>query len=417
MQHDVTWVDVPAGSPFPLANLPYGSFSVGGEGEAVHAEGPRRRVGVAIGNQVLDLGGAAQGTGSPFTHLLDGPVVNPLMAAGAATWAEVRATVTEWLSDVRYRDAIGRHLFPCQDVTLHLPFEVGDYVDFYSSEHHAVNAGRILRPMGEPLTPNWKYLPVGYHGRAGTIAVSGTPVKRPPGQVREPGGTAPSFRPTQALDFEAELGFVVGPPSDLGCSVPLSAFEDHVFGVVILCDWSARDIQAWEYAPLGPFLGKSFLTSISPWLVPLAALRAARTDPPPRDPPLLAYLDDSDHRWGLDITLEVEMNGHVISRPPFSSMYWTAAQQLAHMTSNGASLRTGDLYGSGTISGPRPDEVGSLLELSWGGSRPFETSDGSVHTYLQDGDEVVITAAAPAVGGGTLGFGGVQGRVVGSGSP
>ena len=411
MQDDVTWVDVPAGSPFPLANLPYGSFSVGGEGE-----GSRRRVGVAIGNQVLDLGGAAQATGSPLTHLLDGPVVNPLMAAGAATWAEVRATVTEWLTDARHRDAIGRHLFPRRDVTLHLPFEVGDYVDFYSSEHHAVNAGRILRPTGEPLTPNWKYLPVGYHGRAGTLAVSGTPVKRPSGQVREPGGAAPSFRRTQALDFEAELGFVVGPPSDLGCAVPLSAFEDHVFGVVILCDWSARDIQAWEYVPLGPFLGKSFLTSISPWLVTLAALRAARTDPPPRDLPLLAYLDDSDRRWALDVTLKVELNGHVISRPPFSSMYWTAAQQLAHMTSNGASLRTGDLYGSGTISGPRPDEVGSLLELSWGGSKPFETPDGSVHTYLEDGDEVVITAAAPAVGGGTLGFGDVRGRVAGSGA-
>jgi fumarylacetoacetase len=193
--------------------------------------------------------------------------------------------------------------------------------------------------------------------------------------------------------------------------VPLSSFADHVFGVVILNDWSARDIQAWEYVPLGPFLGKSFLTSVSAWVVPLAALEPARCEPPLRDPAPLAYLDDTEHPWGLDVTLEVSLNGELISRPPFSTMYWTAAQQLAHMTSNGASLRTGDIYGSGTISGPAPDQYGSLLELSWGGSKPFELRHGSFRSYLEDGDEVLITATAPAVGGGTLGLGEVRGRV------
>ena len=405
MQGPSLWVPVPENSQFPLSNLPYGSFSI-------ETEGPGRRVGVAIGDHVIDVGAAARATGSPLSHLLEGHVVNPLMAAGPQTWNELRAAVTAWLSDTRYQDQVEPHLIPRRQVTMHLPFEVGDYVDFYSSEHHAVNAGRILRPSGNPLPPNWKYLPVGYHGRAGTVAISGTPVRRPSGQVRDSLDVTPSFRPSRALDFEAELGFVVGVPSDLGHAVPLSAFEDHVFGVMILSDWSARDIQAWEYVPLGSFLGKSFLTSVSPWLVPLAALKAARTDPPPRDPPLLSYLDDADHPWALDITLEVELNGRVISRPPFSSMYWTAAQQLAQMTSNGASLRTGDLYGSGTISGPRPDQVGSLLELSWGGSKPFQNPDGSTHTYLADGDEVVITASAPAAGGGSLGFGEVRGRVV-----
>ncbi len=407
MRRGSPWVPVPEKSQFPLANLPYGSFSI-------DEEGPRRRVGVAIGDHVLDLAGATRALGWRSYDLLEEPVVNPLMAAGRETWDELRTAVTEWLSDTRYRDQVGPLLIPRRLVTLHLPFEIADYVDFYSSEHHALNAGRILRPAGEPLSPNWKHLPVGYHGRAGTVVVSGTPVKRPCGQVRDSPGAAPSFRSSQALDFEAEVGFVVGVPSELGHSVPLSAFEEHVFGLVILSDWSARDIQAWEYVPLGPFLGKSFLTSVSPWLVPLAALEAARRDPPPRDPPVLPYLDDTDHPWALDIGLEVEMNGCLISRPPFSSMYWTAAQQLAHMTSNGASLRTGDLYGSGTISGPSPDQVGSLLELTWGGSRPFSTPDGSTHTYLADGDEVVITATAPAAGGGTLGFGEVRGQVVSS---
>ena len=405
METGASWVPVPDGSPFPPSNLPFGSFSIAPDDSL-------RALGVAIGDFVLDLGGAARAFGSPFADLVAGPVLNPLMAAGPRVWNEVRESVTQWIGDPIHRDSITPHLVPLDAVTLHLPFVVADYVDFYSSEHHAANAGRIFRPGTDPLPPHWKDLPMGYHGRAGTVVVSGTPVKRPAGQVRgQQDATVPDFRLSQALDIEAELGFVVGVPSQLGRPVPASSFDDHVFGVVMVNDWSARDIQAWEYVPLGPFLGKSFLTSVSPWVVPMAALEAARIPAPRRGTPLLPHLDDTGLNSGLDIALEIALNGQVISRPPFSTMYWTAAQQLAHMTSNGATLRTGDLYASGTVSGPDGDQVGSLLELSWGGSREFVTADGLAHTYLADGDEVSITAFAPAVGGGTLGFGGVRGRV------
>lgn len=392
------------GSPFPLANLPYGSFSVG-------ARAKDRAVGVAIGDQVLDLAAVARATNAPFADVVGGAVINPLMSAGPQVWKAVRDGITGWFTDERLRAVVEPHLYPLEGVTLHLPIDAGDYVDFYSSEHHAINAGRILRPGSEPLSPQWKHLPVGYHGRAGTIVVSGSPVIRPWGQVRQANGEGPLFRPSAALDIEAELGFIVGVPSRLGHPVPISSFADHVFGVVILNDWSARDIQAWEYVPLGPFLGKSFLTSISGWVVPIAALEAARTEPPARVPTPLPYLDDRDHPWGFDITLQVAVNGFPLSRPPFSSMYWTAAQQLAHMTSNGAAVRSGDIFGSGTVSGPTRDQYGSFLEMSWGGAQPFQLPDGSVRSYLVDGDEVVISATAPASDGGTLGLGEVRGRV------
>jgi fumarylacetoacetase len=371
-------------------------------------------IGVAVGDHVIDLASVARATNAWFADVVDGAVINPLMSAGPQVWKAVRDAVTTWLSDEALRTVVEPHLYPLEEVTLHLPIAAGDYVDFYSSEHHAINAGRILRPGSEPLSPQWKHLPVGYHGKAGTVVVSGSPVIRPCGQVRQPNEEGPLFRPSAALDIEAELGFIVGVPSRLGHPVPISCFADHVFGVVILNDWSARDIQAWEYVPLGPFLGKSFLTSISAWVVPIAALEAARTEPPGRVPTLLPYLDDQDHPWGFDITLEVALNGFPLSRPPFSSMYWTAAQQLAHMTSNGASVRTGDIFGSGTVSGPSRDQYGSLLELSWGGAEPFQLPDGSVRSYLADGDEVVISATAPAADGGTLGFGEVRGRVQGA---
>jgi fumarylacetoacetase len=294
---------------------------------------------------------------------------------------------------------------------MHLPVEVADYVDFYSSQHHAENLGRMFRPDSPPLTPNWKHLPIGYHGRAGTVQVSGTPVIRPSGQRKAPTDKAPTFGPSQRLDIEAEIGFVVGTPSELGTPVPLRAFPEHVFGVCVVNDWSARDLQSWEYVPLGPFLGKSFLTSVSPWVVPLAALEAARVSPPARDPQPLPYLDDSDSPWGLDITLEVRLNGELISCPPFGSLYWTAAQQLAHMTVNGASLRTGDLYASGTVSGPAKSQRGSFIELSWGGTEPLELPDGTTRTFLEDGDIVTITATAPGPDGTRIAFGDVTGRI------
>jgi fumarylacetoacetase len=294
-----------------------------------------------------------------------------------------------------------------------LPFEVADYVDFYASEHHAANLGRMFRPGSEPLTPNWKHMPIGYHGRAGTVVVSGTPIVRPQGQRRTADGDI-QVGPSTRLDIEAELGFVVGVPSTMGTPVPLSRFDRHVFGVCLLNDWSARDIQAWEYVPLGPFLGKSFATSISPWIVPLAALEHARVAPPPRAPRPVGYLDDTgEASWGLDIRLEVWLNGTKVSEPPFAEMYWTPAQQLAHMTVNGAGLRTGDLFASGTISGPTPESRGSLIELTWNGEHPLQV-EGGERTFLADGDEVVITATAPGPYGTPIGLGEVAGTVVAS---
>jgi fumarylacetoacetase len=294
---------------------------------------------------------------------------------------------------------------------MHLPIEVADYVDFYSSQHHAENLGRMFRPDSAALTPNWKHLPIGYHGRAGTVQVSGTSVVRPCGQRKAPTDDAPTFGPSQRLDIEAEVGFVVGVGSDLGTAVPVGRFTEHVFGVCLVNDWSARDLQSWEYVPLGPFLGKSFLTSVAPWVVPLAALEAARVTPPPRDVALLPYLDDSDQPWGLDIRMEVRLNGELISCPPFADMYWTPAQQLAHMTVNGASLRTGDLYASGTVSGPGEDQRGSFIELSWGGKEPLTLADGTTRTFLDDGDVVTITATAPGADGTRMAFGEVTGRI------
>jgi fumarylacetoacetase len=292
---------------------------------------------------------------------------------------------------------------PLDEVELRMPFAVGDYVDFYASLHHASNVGLMFRPDQEPLLPNWRHLPVGYHGRGGTVVPSGTPVIRPSGQRR--GETGPVFGPSTRLDIEAELGFVVGGSSTLGTPIAAEDFADHVFGVVGLNDWSARDIQAWEYVPLGPFLGKSFATSISAWVTPLAALAAAWTDLPGQDPEPLAYLAPGATR-GLDIDVEVVLNGEVVSRPPYSTMYWSPAQMLAHLTVNGASTRAGDLFGSGTISGPEKDQRGSFLELSWGGTEPF---DG--HTFLEDGDEVVLRYSAPGAGGGRISLGDVVGRI------
>jgi fumarylacetoacetase len=390
-----TWLDLPAGTGFGLDNLPYGVFST---------PGTAPRTGVAIGDSVLDLA-AATGDDVHATGSL-----NAFMARGPRAWSDLRAQLTEWLTDEAHRGRVEPHLVPQWGVTLHLPVEVADYVDFYSSQHHAENLGRMFRPDSAPLTPNWKHLPIGYHGRAGTVRVSGTPVVRPNGQRKAPTDDAPTFGPSQRLDIEAEVGFVVGTPSELGRPVPLSAFPEHVFGVCLVNDWSARDVQSWEYVPLGPFLGKSFLTSVSPWVVPLAALEAARVAPE-RDVPLLPYLDDEGQPWGLDIRIEVRLNGELVSCPPFGLMYWTPAQQLAHTTVNGASLRTGDLFASGTVSGPGKDERGSFIELSWGGKEPLTLADGSTRTFLEDGDVVTLTATAPGTAGGRISLGEVTGRV------
>jgi fumarylacetoacetase len=392
----VTWFDLPADTGFGVDNLPFGVFTAG-DGYP--------RTGVRIGDAVLELvgitGDDVHATGS----------LNAFMARGPAAWAGLRADLTRWLTEEAHRETVERYLYRLDEVTMHLPFEVADYVDFYSSRQHAENLGRMFRPDSPPLTPNWLHLPIGYHGRSGTVAVSGTPVVRPCGQRKAPADDAPTFGPSRRLDIEAEVGFVVGTPSSLGSPVPVGAFAEHVFGVCLVNDWSARDLQAWEYVPLGPFLGKSFLTSVSPWVVPLAALEAARVPPPARDPEPLPYLRDDDSPWGLDLALEVRLNGGLVSRPPFADMYWTPAQQLAHLTVNGASLRTGDLFASGTVSGPAPDQRGSFIELSWNGQEPLALADGTTRTFLEDGDVVTITATAPGTGGGRIGLGEVTGRV------
>ncbi|ARP70688.1 fumarylacetoacetase [Streptomyces pluripotens] len=399
--------DVPEGDPFGPHNLPYGVFSPSGSTE--------RRVGVRLGEYVLDAGAAAAALRSPHHPLLARPTLNALLAAGRPTWSQVRHAVTAWVTDPAHRETVEPLFYLLSEVTLHLPFEVADYVDFYASENHARNVGQIFRPDAEDsLTPNWKHLPIGYHGRAGTVIASGTDVVRPSGQRKGPGDPAPVFGPSIRLDIEAEVGFVVGAPSELGKQVGLGDFREHVFGLCLLNDWSARDIQAWEYVPLGPFLGKSFATSVSAWITPLDALEHARVAPPQRTHPLLPYLDDSTPQTepgGYDLHISVAINGHVVSEPPFSTMYWTAAQQLAHMTVNGASLRTGDLYGSGTVSGPEESQRGSLLELTWNGRDPLELPDGK-RAFLEDGDVVTLSAWAPGADGRRVGLGEVSGRIV-----
>jgi fumarylacetoacetase len=398
-----SWSGVAADHPFGIHTLPYGVFT--------DAAREQPRVGVAVGDAILDLTAAAAALLPEHLALFASGTLDALLAAGRRTWTSVRAALTEWLTDSRYADVLSPLLVPGTAATMRLPFTVADYVDFYSCEQHATNVGLILRPDQPALPANWHHLPAGYHGRAGSVVVSGTPICRPSGQRRLPDGTV-IVAPSSALDFEAEVGFVVGTPSLSGRPVPLTDFADHVFGICLVNDWSARDIQAWEYLPLGPFLGKSFATSISPWVIPLDALASARVQPPPRDPRPLPYLDDTHTEpWGLHITLEVRLNDQLVSRPPFAGMYWTAAQQLAHLTSNGAGLRTGDLLASGTVSGPAPDQWGSLLELSWNGSSPVALTDGTTRTFLADGDEVSITGTALGPAGSTIGLGEVHGQV------
>jgi fumarylacetoacetase len=404
MAQAAAWLEIAPDHLLGLAALPYGSY-------CSPQHGDEYRVGVAIGDRVLDLTTAADRLLPNRAHLFSSGSLDQFLDAGGAAWAQVRSELTRWLSDDGYRSAIEDLLVPASEVDLRLPFAVADYVDFYSSEHHATNVGRIFRPDAEPLTPNWKHLPIGYHGRAGTVLVSGAAIRRPCGQTRPPGAELPVFGACEQLDFEAELGFVVGAHSHVGEPVPVERFAEHVFGVCLVNDWSARDIQRWESVPLGPFLGKSFATTISPWILPLAALEHARVRPPSRDATHVGYLTETAD-WGLDIDFEVRLNGHLIARPPYATMYWSPAQMLAHMTANGASLRSGDLYASGTVSGPDPGQRGSLIELAWNGSNPVPLPDGSLRSWLRDGDEVTISATAPGPGGTRIGLGSATGCIL-----
>jgi fumarylacetoacetase len=358
----------------------YGVFAPPGQGP---------RIGFRTGDSVLDLSG--------FGDEFRAPALNAFMASGPDAWRRA-------YERIQAGEADGAAV-PLAEVQPRLPFAVGDYVDFYSSLEHATNLGRMFRPDSEPLLPNWRHLPVGYHGRAGTVVPSGTPVRRPRGQSKPPDADAPVFGPSKRLDLELELGFVVGVPSRLGEPVHGESFADHVFGVVLVNDWSARDIQAWEYQPLGPFLGKSFATSVSAWVTPLAALEHARVERPPQEPEPLPYLRVAGD-WGLDLDLEVELNGTVVSRTNARDLYWSMPQQLAHATINGASVRTGDLMATGTISGPARGTEGSLIELTRNGAEPLELPDGATRTFLEDGDEVVLRGRA-----GDVRLGEVCGRI------
>lgn len=401
-----TWVPGAAGSGFDVDHLPYGVVR-GAITDDV------RRPAVRVGDYALDLAALAD---AGLLEAADGTLraghgLDSFLAAGSGVWCAVRARLTELLTDPAARERVQPCLLPLARLAVpELPFTVADFVDFYSSEHHAANVGAMFRPDQAPLLPNWKHLPVGYHGRAGTVVPSDTPVVRPCGQRKPPDADAPTYGPSARLDIEAEVGFVVGVPSRFGVRVPADRFAEHVFGVVLVNDWSARDLQAWEYQPLGPFLGKSFATSMARWITPLSALAQAWVPAPAQDPPVLEYLRESEHH-GLDLTLSVDWNGTRVAAPPFASMYWTPPQQLAHLTVNGAHVRTGDLYASGTVSGPARPDVGSFLELTWNGAEPVRLDDGSTRTFLADGDTVTIGATAPAAGGGQLTLAEVTGDI------
>jgi len=379
--------------PVAIETFAYGVFSRAGEPP---------RVGAAWGDALIDL---ASALGDP---VFAASSLNAFMARGRAAWGETRRALVELGRDP---ERLAPHLVPAAEARMHLPFEVADYVDFYSSRAHAENLGRMFRPDQPPLPASWLRLPIGYHGRAGTVVASGTPVVRPCGMRAAPGAAEPSFGPSLRLDIEAEVGFVVGVGSELGRPVGVDEFRDHVFGVVLVNDWSARDIQSFEYVPLGPFLGKSFATAISALVLPLDALDAAWVAPPAREPEPARYLR-GEQDLGLDLELEVWLNGEVVARPPFRDLYWTPAQQLAHMTVNGASLRTGDLYASGTVSGAAAGQRGSLIELSWNGREPIQLGDGSTRTFLEDGDEVTIRATAPGADGTRVDLGEVSGTIL-----
>jgi fumarylacetoacetase len=410
-----SFVPVPPQSHFPIQNLPYGVC--------------RRRGGrflaVAIGEHVLDLT-ALEGQGLLNVpslrgrRVFDSGTLNAFMALGRTAWSEVRAAVSRLLraDEPALRDNAElrqRVLTPMAEVEMLLPADIGDYTDFYSSREHATNVGAMLRGPDKALMPNWLHLPVAYHGRASSVIVSSTPVRRPCGQSKPENSAMPIFGPSRSLDFELEMAVFVGPGNELGWPIPIAAAGDHLFGMVLLNDWSARDIQAWEYVPLGPFLAKNFATSISPWVVTMEALEPFRTAAPPQDPPPLPYLHD-ESRTTYDIHLEVSLQGAKMAEPQricvsnFKHLYWTLSQQLAHHTINGCNLRPGDLLASGTISGPTPDSYGSLLELAWRGSRPLNVG-GETRTFLLDGDRITLTAWCQG-DGYRVGFSTVTGEIL-----
>lgn len=409
-----SWVEVAADSDFPIQNLPFGIFST---------EGTVPRAASIIGDYVIDL--AVLANAGIFHSLGIQPevfhkeVLNEFIAHGQPAWRGVRQQLSELFQkdnpqlrdDEELREIA---LVPKAEAIMHMPVFVRDYTDFYASEDHARNIGTMFRDPDNALLPNWKHLPVGYHGRASSIVVSGTPVKRPSGQTRPNAEEPPVYGPSRLLDFELEMGIVVGKGNDMGSPVPVKDAQDHIFGMLIFNDWSARDIQKWEYVPLGPFLGKSFASSVSPWIVSFDALEPFRTEVPEKDPPVLPYLDlQGKHNFDIQLEVLIQAPGQApvtISKSNSKYLYWSFAQQLAHHTVNGCNLNVGDMMASGTISGPTPDSYGSMLEITWRGTKPIAMPDGSERKFIQNGDTVIMRAFAEN-NGVRIGFGEVVGLI------
>jgi fumarylacetoacetase len=420
-----SWVESAQGHPnFPIQNLPLGVF--------LRGSGDRARIGIAIGDQILDLAASAATAGITEGNLAAACAassLNQMMGLGPSHWSELRSKISGLLaanSRSYYSGLKERVLVPANEAELLLPAQVGDYTDFYASVHHATNVGSMFRP-DNPLLPNYKWVPIGYHGRASSLVPSGTPIKRPRGQIKPPEAAEPVYAASRALDYEAEVGCFVGPGNTLGQPIPLEQAEEHLFGLCLVNDWSARDIQTWEYQPLGPFLAKSFATTISPWVVTLEALepfRSAVFERLPEDPAPLPYLtgEQNRSRGGFDVSVEVLLTSAAmrkeglaaarVSRSRMADLYWTPAQMLAHHSSNGCNLRPGDLFASGTISGPTPDSRGSLLERTWRGSEPFELPNGETRKFLEDGDEVILRAFCESEGSIRIGFGECSGTLL-----
>jgi fumarylacetoacetase len=410
-----SFIDVPRESPFPIQNLPFGVFK------------PRdsaARVGVAIGERIVDLSVLEEKGHFDFAQdrrLFLQDSLNAFLALGRPAWRRTREVLQRLLSSeiptLRDDAALRERVFHRQrDVTMQLPARIGDYTDFYSSYHHAHNVGTMLRGPENALMPNWKWLPVAYHGRASSIVISGTEVRRPKGQIKPPDANAPLFGPTKSLDYELEMAFLIGPANSLGQPVPIDRALDHIFGFVLMNDWSARDVQTWEYQPLGPFLAKNFCTSISPWVVTLEALEPFRKPLPPQDPEPLPYLN-AKNDFIFNIQLEAHLQtaqmkaAHMITRTNFQNLYWSISQQLAHHTVGGCNLQPGDLLASGTISGPTEESRGCMLELTRRGANPLKLPGGETRKWLEDGDTLTITGWCDGEGF-RVGFGEVSGRVI-----
>ena len=410
-----SFIPVDAASDFPIQNLPYGVFST--------AALPTPRVGAAIGDYVLDLWELEQDCRLDVGDLgvFAGPTLNPFMALGPKVWSQTRARISELLRhdnpELRDNDELrARALVPMANVKLHLPFAVAGYTDFYSSKEHATNVGVMFRGKDNALQPNWLHMPIGYNGRTSTVVVSGAKVRRPRGQLKPPNVELPTFGPCKRLDFELEMGVVIGQPSPIGEMLNDARAEEMIFGFVLLNDWSARDIQQWEYVPLGPFQAKAFATSISPWVVTREALEPFRLHGPKQDPAPLPYLQQTQPN-NYDLELEVGLRAASMNKAArichtnFKYMYWSSVQQLVHHASSGCAMNVGDLLGSGTISGPEKSQRGSLLEISWNGTEPLELPGGVKRTFLEDGDSLVMRGWCQG-DGYRIGFGEVEGTIL-----